>query len=169
MNPRRCRPVVPQMKMEPKAAMRIFWMAAVRWRRERWRLLPRDTLPGRNGTRSLNLQSAHVTTTSLSTNRKQGTPMTRFPVVSLKRLILGTWSPRALSRHLASLRKLFISVRIIGPGCGMSEPRGITQAGVIAAHCRYYCLYAWDGYIYSHPWDDRSSALAHARRHRHRY
>jgi hypothetical protein len=82
----------------------------------------------------MNLQSAHVTTTSLSTNRKQGTPMPRFPVVSLKRLILGTWSPRALSRHLASLRKLPISVRIIGPGCGMSEPRGITQAGVIAAH-----------------------------------
>ena len=40
-----------------------------------------------------------------------------------------------------------------------SEPRGITQAGAID----YYCLYAWDGYIYSYPWDDRPSALAYAR------
>jgi len=46
---------------------------------------------------------------------------------------LGLWSPRALSRHLASLRKLPISVRIVGPGCGMSEPRGITQADVFGA------------------------------------
>ena len=46
-----------------------------------------------------------------------------------------------------------------GPGCGISEPRGVTQA---SATDYYYCLDAWDGYIYSYPWDDRPSALAYA-------
>jgi len=34
----------------------------------------------------------------------------------------------------------------------------------------YYCLYAYDGYVYAYPWDDRPSAIAYsARRHRHRF
>jgi hypothetical protein len=32
----------------------------------------------------------------------------------------------------------------------------------------YYCLYAWHGYVYHYPWDDRANAYAHyTRRHRH--
>ncbi len=38
------------------------------------------------------------------------------------------------------------------------------------AYAGYYCLYAWDGYVYHYPFDDRPSAYAYsARRHRHRY
>lgn len=38
------------------------------------------------------------------------------------------------------------------------------------AHAGFYCLYAWDGYVYQYPFDDRPSALAYnARRHRHRF
>jgi len=38
------------------------------------------------------------------------------------------------------------------------------------AYAGYYCLYAWDGYVYSYPFDDRPSAYAYsARRHRHRF
>jgi hypothetical protein len=31
-----------------------------------------------------------------------------------------------------------------------------------------YCLYAWDGYVYHYPWDDRSYAYGY-RRYRYRY
>jgi hypothetical protein len=31
----------------------------------------------------------------------------------------------------------------------------------------YYCLYAWDGYVYHYPFDDRLSAYGY-RRYRHR-
>jgi len=31
----------------------------------------------------------------------------------------------------------------------------------------YYCLYAWDGYVYHYPFDDRALAYGH-RRYRHR-
>ena len=38
------------------------------------------------------------------------------------------------------------------------------------AYAGFYCLYAWDGYIYSYPYDDRPSAYAYsARRHRYRH
>jgi len=38
------------------------------------------------------------------------------------------------------------------------------------AYAGYYCLYAWDGYVYHYPWDDRPTAYAYsARRHRPRY
>jgi hypothetical protein len=32
----------------------------------------------------------------------------------------------------------------------------------------YYCLYAWDGYVYHYPFDDRASAYGGYRRYRHR-
>ena len=35
------------------------------------------------------------------------------------------------------------------------------------AYAGYYCLYAWDGYVYHYPWDDRPSAYGY-RRHRYR-
>ena len=32
----------------------------------------------------------------------------------------------------------------------------------------HYCLYAWHGYVYHYPWDDRANAYAYyTRRHRH--
>jgi hypothetical protein len=34
------------------------------------------------------------------------------------------------------------------------------------AYAGFYCLYAWDGYIYSYPWDDRPSTYAYRRHHR---
>jgi len=37
------------------------------------------------------------------------------------------------------------------------------------AYAGFYCLYAWDGYVYSYPWDDRPSAYAFARRHHRRH
>jgi len=38
------------------------------------------------------------------------------------------------------------------------------------AYAGYYCLYAWDGYVYHYPFDDRPTAYAYsARRHRYRY
>jgi hypothetical protein len=38
------------------------------------------------------------------------------------------------------------------------------------AYAGYYCLYAWDGYVYHYPFDDRPAAYAYsARRHRHRF
>lgn len=38
------------------------------------------------------------------------------------------------------------------------------------AYAGFYCLYAWDGYVYNYPFDDRPSAYAFsARRHRHRF
>ena len=38
------------------------------------------------------------------------------------------------------------------------------------AYAGYYCLYAWDGYVYRYPFDDRPSALAYKwRRHRHTF
>jgi hypothetical protein len=36
------------------------------------------------------------------------------------------------------------------------------------AYAGYYCLYAWDGYVYHYPFDDRPSAYGHYRRYRHR-
>ena len=70
-----------------------------------------------------------------------GTPMTLVPVASMKRT----------------------SVRTTGMGCGTSEPRGITRATRSLRLAGYY------GYIYSYPWDDRPSAFAYTRRHRHRH
>jgi hypothetical protein len=37
------------------------------------------------------------------------------------------------------------------------------------AYAGFYCLYAWDGYVYHYPWDDRPSAYAFARRHHRRH
>jgi len=38
------------------------------------------------------------------------------------------------------------------------------------AYAGFYCLYAWDGYVYHYPFDDRPSALAyHSRRYRNRF
>lgn len=38
------------------------------------------------------------------------------------------------------------------------------------AYAGYYCLYAWDGYVYHYPFDDRPSAYAYRwRRHRHTF
>jgi hypothetical protein len=38
------------------------------------------------------------------------------------------------------------------------------------AYAGYYCLYAYDGYVYHYPFDDRPSAYAyHGRRYRHRF
>jgi len=38
------------------------------------------------------------------------------------------------------------------------------------AYAGYYCLYAYDGYVYQYPFDDRPSAYAYNwRRHRHRF
>jgi len=37
------------------------------------------------------------------------------------------------------------------------------------AFAGYYCLYAWDGYVYHYRWDDRPSYAYSSRRHRHRY
>jgi len=37
------------------------------------------------------------------------------------------------------------------------------------AYAGYYCLYAWNGYVYHYPWDDRPAAYAYySRRHRSR-
>jgi hypothetical protein len=37
------------------------------------------------------------------------------------------------------------------------------------AYAGFYCLYAWDGYVYHYPWDDRPSAYVFARRHHRRH
>jgi hypothetical protein len=38
------------------------------------------------------------------------------------------------------------------------------------AYAGYYCLYAYDGYVYRYPFDDRPSHYAYNwRRHRHRF
>jgi hypothetical protein len=38
------------------------------------------------------------------------------------------------------------------------------------AYAGYYCLYAWDGYVYHYPFDDRPPTYAYsARRHRNRF
>lgn len=37
------------------------------------------------------------------------------------------------------------------------------------AFAGYYRLYAWDGYVYHYPFDDRPSAYYHPRRHRQRF
>jgi hypothetical protein len=36
------------------------------------------------------------------------------------------------------------------------------------AYADHYCLYAWHGYVYHYPWDDRAYAYAYYPR-RHRY
>jgi hypothetical protein len=38
------------------------------------------------------------------------------------------------------------------------------------ASAGYYCLYAWHGYVFAYPWDDRAYAYSfYPRRHRHRH
>jgi hypothetical protein len=38
------------------------------------------------------------------------------------------------------------------------------------AYAGFYCLYAWDGYVYHYPWDDLSSGYPYSvRRHHARY
>ena len=101
--------------------------------------------------------------------KTMGTPMTRVPVVSLKRLILGTGRR---VRFRGTLH-LFAS-----SGSRSDYRTGVPHVRIAwhysswrdrCAWAGYHCLYAWDGDIYSYPWDERPSALAYARRHRHRY
>jgi len=85
--------------------------------------------------------------------------MTLVPVASLKRLILGilvaacTFTAPCISSQAADLGPDYrVGVRHVRTAWHYSSRRDrCTFAG-------YYCLYGWDGYIYSYPWDDRPSA-----------
>jgi hypothetical protein len=85
-----------------------------------------------------------------------------------------------------SMKQLTFAAAIAAAACCISIPSQAADLGADvrhgARHARissyygnwrdrcafagYYCLYAWDGYVYHYPWDDRPSAYAYsARRH----
>ena len=93
--------------------------------------------------------------------------------------------------HVANMKQLIFAtataVAVFGGACAPSQAADLgrgyrSDAGYVrtgwgysnwrdrCAWAGYYCLYAWDRYVYSYPWDDRPSSLAYySRRHRHRY
>jgi hypothetical protein len=73
---------------------------------------------------------------------------------------------RGTLRHFASCRPRF-GLQIRGAAC--QNRVALFKLARSLRLGRLLLPYAWDGYIYSYPWDDRPSALAYARRHRHRY
>jgi hypothetical protein len=59
--------------------------------------------------------------------------------------------------------------RVYGPGARHARTTGqYWNWRDRCAWAGYYCLYAYDGYVYHYPWDDRAYAYGY-RRYRYRY
>ena len=97
-----------------------------------------------------------------------GLHMNQIPVFSLKRLLFTAaiaacaFAPACIPSQAADLGADYRpGVRHVRTAWYFSNWRDR------CAYAGNYCLYAWDGYVYHYPWDDRPSAYAYsARRHR---
>jgi len=91
--------------------------------------------------------------------------MSRIPMFNLKRLMFTAFAACAFATVCVSSK-----AADLGPDyrSGISHVRTTWYHSNWRDRCAYagfYCLYAWDGYIYSYPWDDRPYARRYHRRH----
>ena len=97
--------------------------------------------------------------------------MKRVPVSTFRRLVFAA----AISASVSCLASIPSQAADLEPDyrLGVRHVRTTWYYSNWRDRCAYagfYCLYAWDGYIYSYPYDDRPSAYAYsARRHRYRH
>jgi|SRR5262245_19247147 hypothetical protein len=110
------------------------------------------------------LGNDHGIPDNLDTNRQH---MNRIPQFNLKRSMF--------SAAIAACAFATLCVSSKAADLGPDYRSGVRHARTTlyysnwrdrCAYAGFYCLYAWDGYIYSYPWDDRPSAYAYRRHHR---
>ena len=86
---------------------------------------------------------------------------------TIKRLIFATTIAAAVSGTSVSLQAADFGPGYYGPGKHVRTASRFSNWRDRCAYAGYYCLYAWDGYVYHYPFDDRPWAWGH-RRYRYR-
>jgi len=99
--------------------------------------------------------------------------MMHFSVLTVKRLMLAAAVGTAVLAAAPAPSNAAELGPVVAPGARQVER--VRPIGRYAnwrdrcAYAGYYCLYAWNGYVYHYPWDDRPAAYGfYSRRLRYR-